>query len=161
MALTDIAIRNAKAKDKPYKLSDTAGLYLLINPNSKKYWRLKYRFAGKEKLLSIGVYPIINLSEAREKSLEAKKLLANNIDPSQTKKDDKLRQLINTEYSFETIANYWHASQKQRWTQGHSNSIYKRLKADIFPYLGSRAINDSPYAQEVNLYKFCNSIIAA
>ena len=60
MPLTDIAIRNAKLKDKPYKLSDTAGLYLLINPSGKKYWRLKYRFSGKEKLLSIGVYPVVN-----------------------------------------------------------------------------------------------------
>ena len=78
MPLTDIAIRTAKLKDKPYKLSDAGGLYLLIQPNGSKYWRLKYRFAGKEKLLSIGVYPVINLSEAREKSLDAKKLLVSN-----------------------------------------------------------------------------------
>ena len=79
MSLTNIATRNAKLKDKPYKFSDTGGLYLLIKPNGKKYWRLKYRFAGKEKLLSLGVYPVINLSGAREKSLEAKKLLANKL----------------------------------------------------------------------------------
>ena len=142
MPLTDIAIRTAKLKDKPYKLSDAGGLYLLIQPNGSKYWRLKYRFAGKEKLLSIGVYPVINLSEAREKSLDAKKLLANNIDPSQTKKKDKLNQLINTEHSFETIAHDWHNNQKQRWSVGHATSIYKRLQADILPLLGSKQINE-------------------
>jgi hypothetical protein len=73
-------------------------LHLLIKPNGKKYWRWKYRFANKEKLLSIGVYPVINLSEPRERSLDAKKLLANNIDPSRTKKEDKLKQLITTEH---------------------------------------------------------------
>lgn len=142
MPLTDIAIRTAKLKDKPYKLSDAGGLYLLIQPNGSKYWRLKYRFAGKEKLLSIGVYPVINLSEAREKSLDAKKLLVSNIDPAQSKKEDKLNQLINTEHSFETIAHDWHNNQKQRWSEGHAISIYKRLQADIFPLLGSKPINE-------------------
>ena len=142
MSLTDIAIRTAKLKDKPYKLSDAGGLYLLIKSNGKKYWRLKYRFAGKEKLLSIGVYPVINLSEARKRSLDAKKLLANNIDPSQSKKEDKLNQLINTEHSFETIAHEWHANQKQRWTERHASYVLRRIQADIFPHLGSKPINE-------------------
>ena len=142
MPLTDIAIRTAKLKDKPYKLSDAGGLYLLIQPNGSKYWRLKYRFAGKEKLLSIGVYPVINLSEAREKSLDAKKLLVSNIDPAQSKKEDKLNQLINTEHSFETIAHDWHNNQKQRWTERHSAYVLRRIQVDIFPRLGSKPINE-------------------
>ena len=97
MALTDIAIRNFKPKEKEYKLSDASGLYLLIKPNGKKYWRLKYRIAGKEKLLSIGVYPIVSLLEAREKCLESKKQLVNNIDPSESKKEQKLKSIINIE----------------------------------------------------------------
>lgn len=142
MALTDIAIRNARVKDKPYKLSDTAGLYLLINTNGKKYWRLKYRFSGKEKLLSIGVYPVINLSEARDKSLDAKKLLANNIDPSQLKKEKRIKQLLDSEHSFEKIASEWHNNQKSRWTEKYAISVYKKLQADIFPIIGSRPINE-------------------
>lgn len=76
MALTDIKVKTAKPKDKPYKLADGGGMYLLINTNGSKYWRMKYRFAGKEKMLSIGVYPDVTLADAREKRSEARKLLA-------------------------------------------------------------------------------------
>ncbi|RTK92092.1 MAG: DUF4102 domain-containing protein [Rickettsiales bacterium] len=85
MALTDIQIRNSKSLDKQYKISDSGGLYLLVKPNNTKYWRLKYRIEVKEKLLSIGTYPIISLSEAREIALKAKKQIKNNIDPSRIK----------------------------------------------------------------------------
>ena len=71
MALTDIKVKTAKPKDKPYKLADGGGMYLLINTNGSKYWRMKYRFAGKEKMLSIGVYPDVTLADAREKRSEA------------------------------------------------------------------------------------------
>lgn len=142
MPLTDIALRNAKPKDKQYKLSDSAGLHLLIKPNGSKYWRLKYRFAGKEKLLSIGIYPVIGLSEARERCLAAKKQLADNIDPSQSKKEEKLKQLVNIENSFKTIAHEWHANKKQGWTERHASYVLRRIQADIFPALGSRAINE-------------------
>jgi integrase len=142
MSLTDVTIRNTKPKDKPYKLSDSAGLYLLVNPNGSKLWRLKYRIAGKEKLLSIGAYPIISLAEAREKSLEAKKQLASNIDPSQAKKEEKLRCLINIENTFEAIASEWHYNQKQKWTARHASSVLKRMQADLFNPLGSKAINE-------------------
>ena len=76
MALTDIKVKTAKPKDKPYKLADGGGMYLLINTNGSKYWRMKYRFAGKEKMLSIGVYPDVTLADAREKRSEARKLEA-------------------------------------------------------------------------------------
>jgi len=141
MPLTDIAIRNAKPKDKQYKLADSDGLYLLIKPNGKKYWRLKYRFAGKEKLLSIGTYPVISLSEAREQCLAAKKQLISHIDPSQFKKDKKQEQMIDKAQSFESIALEWHNNKKQGWTERHSSYVLRRMKADIFPTLGAKPIN--------------------
>ncbi len=85
MALTDIKVKTAKPKDKPYKLADGGGMYLLINTNGSKYWRMKYRFAGKEKMLSIGVYPDVTLADAREKRSEAGKLLAAGGDPGRQK----------------------------------------------------------------------------
>jgi len=142
MPLTDTTVRTAKAKDKQYKLSDAAGLYLLVQPNGKKYWRLKYYFAGKEKLLSIGVYPVVSLSEAREKSLLAKKQLANDIDPSEHKKEQKLKNSVNAENSFKNIAIEWHNNQKHRWTARHATYVLRRIEADIFPTLASRPINE-------------------
>ena len=130
MLLTDITARNAKPKDKTYKLSDSAGLYLLVKPNGKKYWWLKYYFAGKEKLLSIGVYPVISLSEAREKSLLAKKQLANNIDPSEHKKEQKLKNSVNAEDSFKNIAIEWHNNQKQGWRERYAIYVLRRMEAD-------------------------------
>ncbi len=92
MALTDIKVKTAKPKDKPYKLADGGGMYLLINTNGSKYWRMKYRFAGKEKMLSIGVYPDVTLADAREKRSEARKLLAAGGDPGEAKKEEKIAQ---------------------------------------------------------------------
>ena len=142
MPLTDTTVRTAKAKDKQYKLSDSAGLYLLVQPNGKKYWRLKYYFAGKEKLLSIGVYPVVSLSEPREKSLLAKKQLTNNIDPSEHKKEQKLKNSVNAENSFKNIAIEWHNNQKHRWTVRHAIYVFRRIEADVFPTLASRPINE-------------------
>ncbi len=82
MALNDLIIRNAKPLAKAYKLSDEKGLFLLVSPNGSRYWRLKYYFAGKEKLLALGVYPEVKLAEAREKRDQARKLLSQSIDPS-------------------------------------------------------------------------------
>lgn len=140
MALTDIQVRNAKPKDKPYKLSDAGGLYILVQPNGSKYWRLKYRIAGKEKLLSIGSYPVVTLVTARDKALQAKEKLLNNIDPSLAKKEEKQKQLVNLENSFESIARCWHNNQKLSWTERHSSYVLRRMEADLFPKLGARAI---------------------
>jgi integrase len=141
MSLTDISVRNSKPKDKQYKLSDSGGLYLLIKPNGNKYWRLKYRISGKEKLLSIGAYPIITLAEARERTLQAKRLLIDNIDPSQAKKDAKIQQAINSENSFEAVAREWHSNQKLGWTARHAEYVIRRMEADVFPFIGDRPIN--------------------
>lgn len=141
MALTDVAIRTAKPKDKQYKLYDSAGLYLLVKPSGGKYWRLKYRINCKEKALAIGAYPMISLVEAREASTEAKKLLANNVDPSQVKKDQKLQEYINATNSFENVAYEWYNNQRPKWTSRYAGYVLKRIKADIFPALRLKSIN--------------------
>jgi integrase len=140
--LTDITIRNAKPKDKPYKLSDSKGMYLLIKPNGGKYWRLKYRFANKENHLALGVYPEVTLNMARDKRDEARKVLSNGIDPSQAKKEVKRQQLLNAENSFEALAREWHANQTLKWTEGHKIKIIRSLESNIFPTLGNRPIHE-------------------
>jgi integrase len=142
MPLTDIKVKNAKPQGKQYKLTDGEGMYLLVSPNGGKYWRLKYRFAGKEKTLALGTYPTLSLAEAREKRFDAKKQITNGIDPSQEKKQKKLQQYINAENSFENIAREWYQKNYAKWKPRHANYILKRLEADIFPVIGSRPINE-------------------
>lgn len=142
MPLTDTACRNAKPKDKPYKLADSAGLHLLVKPNGGRYWRLKYYFLGKEKLLSLGTYPEVSLADARDKREQARKLLTNDIDPAQAKRTAKLAKLINNENTFEAIAREWHSNKISSWTPRHGANILHRLEMDVFPAIGSRPIND-------------------
>ena len=136
MPLTDVTVKNTKPSVKAKKLSDAQGLYLEVMPNGSKYWRLKYRFSGKEKRLALGVYPEVSLAEAREKRDQARKLLKSGIDPSEARKEEKLQQLANTENSFETIAREWHENQKLSWTPRHASYVLRRLEADLFPALG-------------------------
>lgn len=142
MSLTDTACKNAKPSEKSRKLSDGQGLYLEIAPTGAKYWRLKYRFHGKEKRLAFGVYPGVSLKDARDKKEKARKLLAEGVDPAQTKKEEKLKRLINTTNSFETVAREWHANQKVGWTERYAAYTIRRLEADLFPILGFRPINE-------------------
>lgn len=139
MSLTDTAIRNAKPKEKPYKLSDERGLYLLVKKTGK-YFRFDYRFAGKRKTLALGVYPSVKLAEARNKREEARKLLRNDIDPAQYKKETKAIQKEQAENSFEALAREWFTKNKHIWTEGHSRTIIRRLELNIFPWLGSKPI---------------------
>lgn len=142
MPLTDTACRNAKPKDKPYKLSDSAGLHLLVKPNGGRYWRLKYYFLGKEKLLSLGTYPDVTLADARDMREQARKQLASNIDPSQAKRTAKQLKLISNQNTFEAIAREWHTNKIAAWTPGHGANILHRLEADVFPVIGSRPIHE-------------------
>jgi integrase len=139
--LTDITIRNAKPKEKPYKLSDSKGMYLLIKPNGGKYWRLKYRFANKENHLALGVYPEVTLNMARDKRDEARKILASGVDPSQAKKDVKRQKLLSAANSFEVLAREWHSKQTAKWTDKHRDKVIRRLETDTFPALGTRPID--------------------
>lgn len=142
MALTDIKIRKVKSSEKPYKLSDEKRLFLLIAPNGSKYWRFKYRFDGKEKLLALGVYPDISLLEARTKRDKARGLLANGIDPSvvnKTSKQLKDSVLYNT---FQDIACEWYAKHIDVWSSNHKFKIFRLLEKDIFPWIGKRQISE-------------------
>ncbi|MBV8603909.1 MAG: site-specific integrase [Pelomonas sp.] len=113
MPLTDAAVRNAKPSEKPKKLADGGGLYLEVRPEGGKWWRWRYRFAGREKLLSVGVYPDIGLGDARAKRDELRKLLASGVDPSVARKSAKLTQHADAANSFEALAREWHAAKLQ------------------------------------------------
>jgi len=140
MTLTDVAIRRAKATDKTQRLFDGGGMYLELSPAGGKWWRLKYRFGGKEKRLSLGTYPDTGLADAREKRDAARKLLAGGVDPSEQRKATKAAGNERAANSFEVIAREWHAKQSAKWVDLHASRIMLRLENDIFPWLGSRPI---------------------
>ncbi|WP_241609336.1 tyrosine-type recombinase/integrase [Rosenbergiella australiborealis] len=142
MKLNARQVDTAKAQEKPYKLSDGGGLYLLVNPTGSKYWRLKYRVAGKEKLLSVGVYPDVTLADARSKREDAKRIIAAGGDPSQEKQAEKAAKVLAVQNSFESIAIEWHNHKKENWSQGYAEDILEYLIKDIFPFIGKRAINE-------------------
>ncbi|SAK51101.1 integrase [Caballeronia glebae] len=140
MALTDVGVRNAKPKDKLYRLFDERGMYLEISAAGGKWWRLKYRFGGKEKRLSLGVYPDVGLKEARDRRDAARKLLANGVDPSIERKVQKAATVERSANSFEAVAREWFARQSPGWATTHADKIMGRLEKDVFPWLGGRAI---------------------
>ena len=137
MPLTDTACKNAKPSDKARKMSDGNGLYLEVMPSGARYWRMKYRFNGKEKRLAFGVYPEVTLAEARDKRTAARKLLAEGKDPSQDKKEQKLLSSLENNNTFEHIAREWHQLQAEKWTAQYARYVLTRLKTDIFPLIGS------------------------
>ncbi|MFV9474832.1 tyrosine-type recombinase/integrase [Advenella sp. RU8] len=139
MALNDVQIRAAKPTDKQYKLTDGEGMYLLVHSNGSKYWRLNYRFGGKQKTLALGVYPATPLAAAREKRAQAKQMLASNIDPGEQKKQEQFEQ--NNGDSFEEVARAWHANNK-KWSEAHSARILQSLVMDVFPTIGKTSIKD-------------------
>jgi hypothetical protein len=141
MPLAATTVKKAKAKDKPYKLSDEKGMYLLINPKGAKYWRLKYRYGGKEKTLALGVYPDVSLSDARDKRDAARKLIANDVDPGVTKRLAKQTQLEEGANSFEVIATEWFKTRMMDKAQGYQDRTWRGLKNDLFPSVGKRPIN--------------------
>ncbi len=140
MALTNTQCKNAKKTHKPYKLSDEKGLFLLVTAAGGKLWRLKYRVNSKEKLLSFGAYPDVPLARAREKRDEARRLLADGIDPSENRKIQKAAKTERSANSFEVVAREWFAKFKPGWAPSHSEKIIKRLENDVFPWLGGRPI---------------------
>ena len=142
MPLTDTAIRTAKPTDKPYKLSDEKGLFLLIQPNGAKYWRLKYRYGGKEKMLSFGVYPDIGLKDARTKRDEARNLLTKDVDPGEHKKATKAAKVERSANSFEVICREWLEARKQTVEASQHAKTLARMENDVFPWLGSKAISE-------------------
>ncbi|HBQ7825094.1 integrase [Klebsiella pneumoniae] len=140
MPLTDLEIRRSKPLDKPYTLNDGNGLSLLIEPNGSKGWRFRYRFDGKPKMLSLGTYPLISLTEARQKRDEAKKLVATGINPSDVRKRDKQDRQNEISNTFEAIAREWYEKRIDRWSVSYSEEMLKTFEADVFPYIGGRPI---------------------
>jgi integrase len=139
MPLSDTKARNAKPKKKQFKLFDTDGLFLLVSPAGGKWWRFKYRFGGKEKLLSLGTYPEVSLAQARGRRDEARKQVADGIDPSQARQAMKAAKIQN-ESTFEVVAREWHTKFTPTWTLGHAVTILSRLKLNVFPWIGARPI---------------------
>ncbi|MDP2829218.1 MAG: integrase arm-type DNA-binding domain-containing protein [Sulfuricellaceae bacterium] len=142
MVLTAIKVKTAKSTDKPLKLSDGGGLYIFIQPNDSKYWRLAYRFDGKQKTLALGVYPDVSLLDARERRDEARKLLAAGTDPGMNKKATKAAGVTRAANSFEVVAREWLAKMNPEWADTHHSKIKTLLENDVFPWLGGRPIAD-------------------
>jgi len=140
MPLTAAQVKTGKATDKPLKLSDGGGLFLLIQSNNAKYWRLAYRFAGKQKTLALGVYPEVSLADARERREEARKLLGAGIDPCENRKAIKFSRTSQNANGFEVIAREWLAKKSHTWASTHTDKVISRLERDIFPFLGSRPV---------------------
>lgn len=140
MPLSDTAIRTAKPATKPRKLTDGGGLFILITSSGSRWWRLKYRFDGKEKLLSLGTYPDVSLKGARERREEARKLLANGVDPGENRKQQKAARQDRAANSFETIAREWIAKHSPNWAESHAAKVIARLENDLLPWIGGRPI---------------------
>jgi integrase len=151
MPLTDIKIRNAKAQNKAYKLFDERGLFLLISPIGSKYWRFKYRFEGKEKLLALGIYPDVALAEARGRRDQARKQISNGIDPSVLKQTSKQAAKAIIENSFESVAREWFIKFNARWVETYSNKVINRLEQNVFPWIGHLTIGEILPTQLLNV----------
>jgi integrase len=141
MSLTDAKARNAKPRNNQFKLFDTDGLFLLVSPAGGKWWRFKYRLEGKEKLISLGTYPEVSLAQARARRDEARKQVADGIDPSQARKALKASRVQN-ESTFEVVAREWHAKFTPTWTPGHAFTIKNRLEFNVFPWIGAQPVNE-------------------
>jgi integrase len=139
MALTELKVRNTKPSDKPVKMTDGNGMHLLITTSGSKYWRFQYRFAGKQKILALGVYPEVSLSEARRRRDEARQLVANHVDPSEKRKAEKIESkgLL----TFEQVARQWHTSNRT-WSDSHRTTVLNSLVSHVFPVIGKRNISE-------------------
>jgi integrase len=146
--LTELSIKQAKTKEKQYKLTDGEGMYLRVYPNGSKYWQLQYWFDGKQKILSFGVWPNISLKEARDKRFAAKKLIKEGIDPNDEKKErlevqsferekEKLRKIS----TFQIVAHEWFSRQSTQWTERHSRGVLSSLNMHVYPDLGEMPIS--------------------
>lgn len=140
--INELMIKNAKAQSKPYKITDSGGLTLLVQKNGTKYWLMRYRFGGKEKMLGLGTYPNVGLKDARLKRDEIRRDIANNIDPSHKRKIEKISKVISINNSFESIAMEWFDKQKATWVERHAFNIRRRLELNVFPLLAKRPISE-------------------
>ncbi len=142
MPLTDAAIRRVKPREKPRKLYDSRGLYLEIAPRGTKAWRFKYRFAGREKRISMGIYPEVPLKLARQRRDEARKLLAWEIDPSAYRKARKRSRREWARNSFEAVATEWLAKHSPNWSADHARYLERELRKNVFPWIGTKPVGE-------------------
>lgn len=142
MPLTDTTVRRAGAKKKPYKLFDAGGLFLLVMPHGGKWWRFKYRYHNKEKLLSLGTYPDVSLKKARERRDDERKKLVDKIDPAVNRRALKAAWSDNLANSFEVVAREWIERQTPVWSDSNKTKIIGLLELNIFPWLGKRPVAD-------------------
>lgn len=142
MSLTALQCQNAKPKNKPYKIHDVNGLYLEIYPHGKRHWRFRYTIHGKEKRISLGPFPEISLSEAREKVFEQRKLVVSGTDPSLLRQENKRQADYQASQTFELVAREWHALKCDSWSEGYARNIMHRFEADIFPVIGNIPVID-------------------
>jgi len=147
MPLTATEVKQAKPQAQPYKLTDGGGMYLLIKPNGGKYWRFKYRIAGKEKVLAVGVYPDVSLAEARNRRTAAREQLAKSIDPGQAKRIERITRHLASADSFEAVATEWYESRLQEKSDSYRHRTRQLLKNDLNPSLGSRPISQITSAE--------------
>lgn len=150
--LTDKAVKNAKPKDKPYKLTDGNGLHLLISPSGSKLWRYKYQYQGKEKLMSLGAYPVVTLGAAREAHLEARRLLLT-VDPMAQRKADNTAKLLDADNSFKSAALLWWNNWKNTRTDQHANQVWRRFEQNVFPFIGARPVSQIEAPELVTMVK--------
>lgn len=142
MKLNARQVDTAKPREKAYQLADGAGLYPEVVPSGSRYWRMKYRFNGKEKRLDFGVYPAVSLAQARALRDEAKKKLAEGNDPSFAKKEEKLVRDVRLHNTFQAVALEWHGTKVSRWSEGYASDIIEAFNKDIFPYIGQQPVNE-------------------
>ena len=140
MPLTDTAIKKAKPETKPYRMADGGGMCLFVHPNGGKYWRLSYRFGGKQKTLALGVYPDVSLADARDRRDQARKLLANNTDPGAVKQAQKAAKVEAVDNSFATLAAELHKIKSPMWTPGHAKQWIGNLEKYALAVIGHRPI---------------------
>ncbi|AIP95796.1 DUF4102 domain-containing protein [Salmonella enterica subsp. arizonae str. CFSAN000560] len=153
MPLNDMQIRRAKPETKAYTLGDGQGLSLLIEPNGSKSWRFRYRFAGKPKMISLGVYPTITLADARSRRDDARKLVAEGKNPSEVRKEQKIALQTESESAFEKIATEWHQMKSAKWSEGYASDIMEAFQNDIFPYVGTRPVGEIKPLELLNVLR--------
>ncbi|HID8413249.1 TPA: tyrosine-type recombinase/integrase [Serratia marcescens] len=153
MRLNDMQIRRAKSGTKSYTLGDGLGLSLLVEPNGNKSWRFRYRFGGKPKMISFGVYPTVTLAEARKKRDEARRIVGEGRNPSDIRKEQKLAQQVGDGNTFEVIAKEWHQLKLARWSAGYASGIMEAFRNDIFPYVGHRPISEIKPLELLNVLR--------
>ena len=147
MSLSDVKARTAKAEEKPYKLADANGLFLLVNTNGSKLWRWKYRLDGKENLLALGRYPDVGLAEARKARDAARALVAQGTNPAQHKRAERAKRSVENANTFEAVAREWIGKRRTGWSANYIKQVETTLEADVFLKIGSLPIREVNAAQ--------------